>query len=419
MVTSTTTAIGLFSQDPIGFAAGDANLYRMAGNHTTYASDPSGLAESWSGFFGAVGAAAIYPVVSLGQAAGELRKSLGSMARSPSVGLSGRLTAGVISEPLGVLEGVGNQVKRNLTEPQVGNDVYIVSTLINNDLVGAAIDLNPKYGGNPYIYGKRALDNLRRGIPELVMPGSSSSFEDWNHETLVTANVNEILDAMDAKSNENGKLTSPLVGWVIDAAVAVATQGAGVYLQSIKQSIGRFAGYVCSSIGKIDNFAPRSGLSVVERSGAGLSQHLPRTANLPSSARVADILENGWIPGRDGITVSDRYVRFSDLYAMSKKSGVEFGITRETINGQRAYRIYSGGGNSVRLPSGPGSRIIGHTHPQGSRYPSFGPFSDMDNINRSFLRSLQGNPAAPVPHRRVIWGEGLFDSTIYHPDILR
>jgi len=33
------------SQDPIGFAGGDANLYRMVGNHTTYATDPSGLAD--------------------------------------------------------------------------------------------------------------------------------------------------------------------------------------------------------------------------------------------------------------------------------------------------------------------------------------------------------------------------------------
>ena len=39
-------SLGRFiSQDPIGFKAGDANLYRMAGNHTTYASDPSGLEE--------------------------------------------------------------------------------------------------------------------------------------------------------------------------------------------------------------------------------------------------------------------------------------------------------------------------------------------------------------------------------------
>ena len=33
------------SKDPIGFDAGDTNLYRMTGNHATYASDPSGLAE--------------------------------------------------------------------------------------------------------------------------------------------------------------------------------------------------------------------------------------------------------------------------------------------------------------------------------------------------------------------------------------
>jgi len=33
------------SQDPIGFAAGDANLYRYVGNHPSYATDPSGLQE--------------------------------------------------------------------------------------------------------------------------------------------------------------------------------------------------------------------------------------------------------------------------------------------------------------------------------------------------------------------------------------
>ncbi|XZE43940.1 RHS repeat domain-containing protein [Pirellulaceae bacterium SH467] len=33
------------SQDPIGFAAGDANLYRYVGNHPSYANDPSGLQE--------------------------------------------------------------------------------------------------------------------------------------------------------------------------------------------------------------------------------------------------------------------------------------------------------------------------------------------------------------------------------------
>jgi RHS repeat-associated protein len=33
------------SQDPIGFAAGDVNLYRYVGNHPTYSTDPSGLQE--------------------------------------------------------------------------------------------------------------------------------------------------------------------------------------------------------------------------------------------------------------------------------------------------------------------------------------------------------------------------------------
>ena len=33
------------TQDPMGFAAGDANPYRYVGNRATIATDPSGLAE--------------------------------------------------------------------------------------------------------------------------------------------------------------------------------------------------------------------------------------------------------------------------------------------------------------------------------------------------------------------------------------
>jgi RHS repeat-associated protein len=39
------------SQDPIGFSAGDANLYRYVGNKPTNATDPSGLAETWWEWF--------------------------------------------------------------------------------------------------------------------------------------------------------------------------------------------------------------------------------------------------------------------------------------------------------------------------------------------------------------------------------
>ena len=41
--------LGLFSQDPIGFAGGDANLYRYVGNSPTNATDPSGLQEPFAG----------------------------------------------------------------------------------------------------------------------------------------------------------------------------------------------------------------------------------------------------------------------------------------------------------------------------------------------------------------------------------
>ena len=39
------TGLGSLSNDPIGFAGGDSNLYRYVGNHPTYATDPNGLEE--------------------------------------------------------------------------------------------------------------------------------------------------------------------------------------------------------------------------------------------------------------------------------------------------------------------------------------------------------------------------------------
>lgn len=143
-----------------------------------------------------------------------------------------------------------------------------------------------------------------------------------------------------------------------------------------------------------------------------------RTANLPQSATVAEILQKGWIPGREGITLFDRTIRFADLYRMTEAQEIEFGLTREVVGGKSVYRLYSGGRDAVTMPSGEGVRIIGHSHPRrsGSRFPSI---RDIDNINRAFLNALEVNPASPVPHRRVIWGSGPWESTIYYPNVLR
>ena len=156
--------------------------------------------------------------------------------------------------------------------------------------------------------------------------------------------------------------------------------------------------------------------TITERAGLGIGPFASRTPKLPQSATVAEILEHGWIPGREGITLSDGTVRFADLYRMTEAHGIEFGLTREVVDGKSVYRLYSGGRNAVTMPSGEGVRIIGHTHPSGYRLPST---ADIDNLNRAFLNSLERDLLAPVPHRRVIWGSGPANSTIYYPNVLR
>jgi hypothetical protein len=133
----------------------------------------------------------------------------------------------------------------------------------------------------------------------------------------------------------------------------------------------------------------------------------------PSEDCVARIVE---LFREHGITVTDRTIRFADIYRVTEKTGIEYGLTREVIGGQPAYRLYSGGADWVTMPRGGGVRVIGHTHTSGSRLPSA---ADINNINAQFLRSIEANPLAPVPHRRVIWGPGTNESTIYHPNVLR
>jgi hypothetical protein len=144
--------------------------------------------------------------------------------------------------------------------------------------------------------------------------------------------------------------------------------------------------------------------------------YAPRTPNLPPRATIAEVLENGWVPGREGIIITDQTVSFSDMYRMTERTGIEYGLTRETIGGQRVFHLYSGGPNAVTMPGGLGVRNIGHTHPSGSRLPSD---PDIGNINFQYLRNLKSDPYAPVPHRRVIYGPGDTDITIYYPTEMR
>ena len=160
-------------------------------------------------------------------------------------------------------------------------------------------------------------------------------------------------------------------------------------------------------------------LGATERAGIGtIAPYAPRTANLPQTATMAQMLENGWIPHVQGITITDGTIRFADVYRLTQAHGIEFGLAREMVNGRAVYRLYSGGANAVTIGESGNQvlRVIGHTHPSGIGLPSG---ADIRNINAAFLNALETDPYARVPVRILIWGPGPGQTTPYYPNVLR
>jgi RHS repeat-associated protein len=407
------------TQDPMGFGAGDTNLTRYVANQPTDATDPSGLDA-----VGVEGSNVVWRVPANDNRSG-LRKfwdGLTGQNQSPERSY----VVGRLSSLDGYQDSVilGNEFggrKVSLADLQQAARVVNLGGVAPEQQAGAIAYQIQKtafglYGSETQtqdrIVGALAsgiqfaadFANMVSPLPTILIDGVANA-----GGMPSAAQADEMLGGFIGNPNgsayHQGKMEGE-AGIMLATSVGLAFPGG----LSVRSANSAFA----------EGIAPNSQLASVERSGLGVSQQaLPRTPGIPDSATMAEILENGWIPGRQGITVTDRTVMFSDMFKASKASGVEFGLARETIGESRVFKLYSGGGNNVRIPSGPGARNIGHTHPQGSRYPSTGPFSDMDNINKAFLKALQQDPATPLPHRRVIWGEGLNDNTVYYPDVLR
>ena len=206
-------------------------------------------------------------------------------------------------------------------------------------------------------------------------------------------------------------------GQAIIVQASMAGQGWAQGFRSMRRgvstgpSIGRKS--LGGSANKVYNGRQASSRFLQEGTGSG---RLAPYHYLPASATLNDVMENAWIPGRQGITLTDSTIRFSDVYRLTENTGIEFGLTRELVGGRQVRRLYSGGQNAVTLPTGSGIRSIGHTHPSAARLPSS---PDINSINRRFMNALEADSLAPVPHSRVIWGSGATDSTIYHPNVLR
>src|SRR5262249_17066189 len=84
------------SMDPIGFAAGDANLYRYVANNSTNWIDPSGLEWSWGGAWGGL------------VTGGAIGAGTGAVIGAPAAGIGaapGALIGGIVGGFIGFIGG--------------------------------------------------------------------------------------------------------------------------------------------------------------------------------------------------------------------------------------------------------------------------------------------------------------------------
>jgi hypothetical protein len=141
--------------------------------------------------------------------------------------------------------------------------------------------------------------------------------------------------------------------------------------------------------------------------------------DLPLTASIDDILEQGLLPGLTGVTISNRSVAFKRLWDLTAKHDVEFALTHELIDGKSVYRLYSGERGFVEYPTTNLIRRIAHTHPSGNAAISE---ADVANHNRAWLRYFERNgrkPYTPQFPSRVVYGPGVRDYTMFWPSILR
>jgi hypothetical protein len=137
----------------------------------------------------------------------------------------------------------------------------------------------------------------------------------------------------------------------------------------------------------------------LEMAGSINRVELARSANLAKTGTLDELLKlprGSSIPGREGIILTQKSVKFADIYKLSVKEGIEFSLTKE--NGKFVLR--SGSPDSVAVPRG--VRPIAHTHPPDDvlgvqKLPSR---ADINLLN--YLWSQ--NPNGPRPFSFVIWG---------------
>ncbi len=393
---------------PLGFDAGDGNLYRYVGNDPTNETDPSGLDA-----VGVQGDNVVWRVPANDNRSG-LRKfwdGLTGQNQNPErsyvigrvSGQDGYLNSVILSDELGgrrVSLADLQQAARVVSlggvapEQQAGAVAYQIQKTIFG-LYGSETPTQDRIVGALSSGMQFAVDNAK--MVASVAPGVSVDSIERTAGITPGAESDAMLGGF--VGNPNGS-----------AYHQGKVEGDGLIMMGMAVDLA-FPGGILALRG-----GGATSNSTVLRSSGRLDPYIPRSATLGERVSLAELTEGALIPGREGVTLTDKTLRFGDIYSLTERTGIEYALTRETVGGDRIFRLYSGGRNAVTTPSGLNTRLIGHTHPSGIGIPSG---ADIRAINTRFLDLIDSNPYAHVPNARVIFGPGNVDSTIYYPTLLR
>jgi RHS repeat-associated protein len=297
--------------DPLGFAAGDSNLYRYEGGGPTNATDPSGLEERPSNVVWPVHYSRLkyYACAQChGSPDGQFQNLilLGNRARLDDLPPLQRQMLELTASGPPVTFG---ELLRRLDEGTSTPGVQLGTPVGEPGLVEGLV---PIWGN-----GRTAVNAFQTGH--------------WGKGLLYTGLT--VLDVFLVKSLVQGGLRvgARLLGK--EGAEAAAASGAKV--------------------------APR-----------GMA-----TARSPvwSSATGDVVVDGANLPGSAGVQIARRLTT-AEMEALTRVHGVEFSLVYRTGPGPNGgggtYWLYSGTINSVRVPIGSNIRWISHTHPGGTPFAS-------------------------------------------------
>ncbi|WP_155631775.1 hypothetical protein [Burkholderia stagnalis] len=139
--------------------------------------------------------------------------------------------------------------------------------------------------------------------------------------------------------------------------------------------------------------------TAAQTGGAGSTRFL-RTEGLGPHSTMADLRATGALPGDQGGILSDRTVRFGDVYELAILGGrrVEFSLVTERIDGSVVKKLYSGDAWTSPVPRD--ARLIGHVPPNENAFQMWPSAQDMNMVNARYFRELSTNSGvAPMPTR--------------------